>query len=462
MKYLAILKDSVREALDSKVLYVLMGLSVLVILAVAGMTFEPQPASIGLLEILRRFPGAKAMAFQETEPPLHLDMVDLELSDGDKKRPWNDDYSFTLIVGEHEKGAWPFTVWLWSLQIDEKEMDPQDLETKKRFVAWRDRAQKIDKSQIADTLKKEIDQVTDRQMERFVGKQLLVFGNLDATEVRRVQEKDPRPNEYRFQVAARPVVGSYATWPHIWKWFSVSVSQETSLGGLVYVIEVAIVGTYGAGIAMLVSSVITSFFVPNMVRKGTIDLFLTKPIRRSVLLIFKFVGGLTFMFVNTLIIVVGIWFVLGLRSGLWPVGFLLAIFVLTFEFAIFYSVSTLVGVLTQSPIICILACCLTWLVLWSVGTFYSVVEFYRPSKELPNWVNTSADVLHFITPRYKDLDNLTSKLVIRDLVNEESPDRKLIDKSFSETKWAQSLGFTTAFIAVMLGLACWRFSVKDY
>ena len=461
MKYLAILKDSVREALDSKVLYALMGMSVLVIVVVAGMTFEPEPASTGLLGILRRFPGATPMAFQESEPPLNYDLVDLEQLEGDKKHPWDGHYRFTLIIGEREKSTLPFMVWLWSLQTDEQEMSPQDRETRKRFVALRDRAQKIDKSELAENLKREIDQVTDSQMERFITQQLAIHGNYEATQVRRLPEA-PRANEYRFQVEAHPVAGSFARWPHTWKFFSVNTRQETSLGSLVHTIESGIVGTWGAGIAMLISTIITAFFIPNMVRKGTIDLFLTKPIRRPALLIFKFVGGLTFMFVNTLVIVVGIWVVLGWRSGLWPVGFLCAIFVLTFEFAIFYSVSTLFGVLTQSPIICILISCFTWLVLWSVGTFYTAVELLRPSKMFPEWVNTSADVLHFITPRYKDLDLLTDNLISRDLLNPDSPERKLTEKSFSQIKWGESLGFTTAFIALMLGLACWRFAVKDY
>src|ERR1700720_3971480 len=44
MKYLAILKDSLREALDSTVLYVMIGLSTLVILFVATLSFKPLAA----------------------------------------------------------------------------------------------------------------------------------------------------------------------------------------------------------------------------------------------------------------------------------------------------------------------------------------------------------------------------------------------------------------------------------
>jgi ABC-type transport system involved in multi-copper enzyme maturation permease subunit len=460
MKYLAILKDSVREALDSKVLYVLMALSIVVIVVVAGMTYEPQSATLGFVSILHRFPGAASQPFQE--PSLSYDVIKLEPERGAKDRPWEGQYRFTLIVNERKPQAWPFHVWLWTIEIPEDESEPQDVELKKRLIELRDRSQKVDLADLAMSLQKEVEQITDNHMERFIRKQLSIYGGFDATTVTRVKEGLSRKNEFRFDIEVQPLASSYAAWPHIWKIFSISTKQETSLGSIVHGIESGLVGTYGAGVAMLISTIITSFFIPNLVRKGTVDLFLTKPIRRPVLLIFKFVGGLTFMFVNTLVIVVGIWLVLGLRSGLWPLGFLWAIFVLTFEFAIFYSVSTLVGVLTQSPIICILAGCVTWLFLWAVGTFYSVAELLRPTQVFPAWVNTSADILHFVTPRYKDLDLLTDKFISHNLVNPENPSRKIVDESFAQVNWGESLGFTAAFIVLVLGLACWRFSVKDY
>src|SRR5262245_11548746 len=43
MKYLAILKDSLREALDNKVMYVTVGLSLLVTLVLLSVGFDPLP-----------------------------------------------------------------------------------------------------------------------------------------------------------------------------------------------------------------------------------------------------------------------------------------------------------------------------------------------------------------------------------------------------------------------------------
>jgi ABC-type transport system involved in multi-copper enzyme maturation permease subunit len=134
-----------------------------------------------------------------------------------------------------------------------------------------------------------------------------------------------------------------------------------------------VISGWGAWLAILLSIVITSFFIPNMLRKGTVDLLLVKPIRRPTLLIFKFLGGLLFIFLNTAFVVVGMFLAVGLRSGIWTWGFLLTIFILTYFFAILYSVSALFGVLTRSPIVAILMTCFTWGFLFGVGVLYQFV-----------------------------------------------------------------------------------------
>ena len=53
MKFLAILKDSLREAIDCKVLYVMVGLSCLVTLVVASLSFKPLPAELNMRKLIR-------------------------------------------------------------------------------------------------------------------------------------------------------------------------------------------------------------------------------------------------------------------------------------------------------------------------------------------------------------------------------------------------------------------------
>src|SRR5262249_23541766 len=161
--------------------------------------------------------------------------------------------------------------------------------------------------------------------------QLAMHGTLEATEVRLVSSDG---GKVVFDVQARPKEGVYLTWPHKLTFFfgAVPTNIEQPIGPVVFRVEDWLVGWVGAAVTILLSAIITAFFIPNMLRKGSIDLLLAKPIHRTTLLIYKFVGGLSFMFINTVFVVVGLWIVIGLRSGLWNTSFLLMIFIFTYQF----------------------------------------------------------------------------------------------------------------------------------
>jgi ABC-type transport system involved in multi-copper enzyme maturation permease subunit len=254
-------------------------------------------------------------------------------------------------------------------------------------------------------------------------------------------------------------------------WFGLIDPQtgifRSTVGSFVFFFENTLVTSIGGWVALLIGVVITAFFIPNTLRKGTIDLLLAKPIHRPVLLIYKYIGGLTFMFINSTITIGGVWLVLGLRSGVWAPGFFLTILTLTFFFAILYAVSTLFGVLTRSAIVAILATCVFWFAMFLVGQIYTTFEMFRKEpamKEIkdsiPNWAFTLVDVVHFVLPRTSDLNTINVHLVGTVLTDFERR-----DKGFAvlpDIPWTESIVVSLAFIAVMLGLACWRFSTKDY
>ena len=298
-------------------------------------------------------------------------------------------------------------------------------------------------------------------LERYIKAQLAAQGTLVAKSVRYApQDKD----DLRFEVETEAKAETFRTWPHkaMLGFGAYTYDEDALIGNQVFFVQDKLIGGIGAGIAMLIASIVTSFFIPNMLRKGTVDMLLAKPLSRWLLLVYKFIGGLLFMLLNTAVVVVGIWLALGLRSGLWAPGFLLSIFVMTFQFAIFYAISTLVGVTTRSPIVSILAACFAWFILWGVGTFHLFVDATRDLDLLPKWVVTTTDTANFLLPRYKDLDALSERLTARDLIGPESPEHKAMEKIYGKISWGSSIGFTLGWIAIGLGLSCAWFAWKDY
>ena len=323
MKYLAILKDSLYEALDTKVFYVMVGLSCLALLAVASVSYAPvtveeEAQHLGetatwLLGMQRRgkdanpTPTVSVADFGETNP---------------ERSPYERDYHFTIVL-QMPKAA-------------PKDGQPDAPAEPKP-------APKVGGHQVF------LVQALARQQLEYLKD--LTFTTLESAD----------PGEVRLAVSSHgSKVTRPADWPHEpTLFFALPIRiWHAPVGNFVHFWEDTLVNTIGAAVTLLISAVITAFFIPNMLRKGTVDLLLVKPIHRTTLLIYKYIGGLAFMFLNTTFVVVGIWVILGLRTGLWGTGFLACIPVLTFQFALYYAVSTLAGVVTRSSIVAILMTCL--------------------------------------------------------------------------------------------------------
>jgi hypothetical protein len=131
-----------------------------------------------------------------------------------------------------------------------------------------------------------------------------------------------------------------------------------------------LVGIVGVIAAILVTSTI----VPQMLEPGSITLLLSKPVSRSLLFISKFVGACAFILLNVAYLVVGLWLILGLRFEIWNQGMLWCIPVFMFLFLIYYAVSALAGLIWKSAVISVVLTVVFWASCFSVGTTKQVME----------------------------------------------------------------------------------------
>jgi ABC-type transport system involved in multi-copper enzyme maturation permease subunit len=432
MKYLALLKDSFREAVDSRVLWVTIVLSCAIAFAVGSISFRPLPASEALQNIITRF----TTVYQDGARSLRKEnfFVVYELRElqqlNDAELPYAGDYRFKLAV--HDNNFRNAVVY-WSTFQESDHSSQNDISI-----------------------------VTDTLMEKFIQSQFALHGDVETTSLRRLNSTPSKTIIFEVQTRG---TRSGSSWPHeIYVFFGAcALPVQMSPAVVVYWVEDNLVNGVGAWVGILVGVVITSFFIPHMLRQGRIDLLLAKPIHRTTLLVYKYVGGLTFIFVNASIAVLGVWLAVGLRSGIWYPGFLATILVLTFFFAILYTISTLFGVLTRSPTIAIVMTCLVWLLLWGVGMANAAVgrslsdQHLPVTLQLPESIRLPIGVAHFLLPRTKDLDTLTTQLLSQGLLTEGDL-RYFNFAQTASTTWAESFIVSIAFIAAMLGLSCWRFA----
>jgi hypothetical protein len=141
--------------------------------------------------------------------------------------------------------------------------------------------------------------------------------------------------------------------------------------------------TFLAGIlGVFIAILVTAPMVPQTFEPGAIDLLLSKPVSRSLLFLTKFFGASTFILLNSVYLIGGMWLIAGLRFDIWSGRLLLCIPVFLFLFVIYYSVSALTGVIWRNAIVSVCCTILFWGLCFAVGTAKNVAEntFLDPTR----------------------------------------------------------------------------------
>jgi ABC-type transport system involved in multi-copper enzyme maturation permease subunit len=470
------LRDSLREALDAKVIYATLGLSLLLIAVSATATFHPKPGGKSLMEFaalplnvdLKEF---DPMQFQRGggggPDPARI----AKLVRGNYKVA-----AVTPLEGEDEPNA--------TFEVTITTLGGGGFPGLGMFLG-RTKPEKV------------VAEIRER------------FGQLDDVQLAEVKEVQLGSTPDSYVVTAVLTTEGKKLWPHDFSLFfgALPIFRDgVPLGLQVYFIQTILLNQVGAWVILLISVILTAFFIPNMIRKGTVDLLIVKPIPRFVLLLYKYVGGLLFILINTTIAVGGVWLAFAIRTGIWAPGVLISIPAITFFFAILYAVSTLSGVITRSAIVAILVTCATWFFLFLVGITNTITEVVtkelqssadrtaarvaantvllgatpqttlltagappidpilrrvRPMEFDPGIFPSLVKSVHFFLPRTSDLTTLVDDYLQRDLMALPRVMRSAAFKS-DPISWTESLTVSGIFIALLLGISCWWFATKDY
>lgn len=200
-----------------------------------------------------------------------------------------------------------------------------------------------------------------------------------------------------------------------------------------------VIPLFGGGLFLSIFS--ASSFVPNMLEKGNIDVLLSKPISRSQIIFGKFLGGTGIVLVNIAYLVFGIWFLIGLKFGVWEPSLLLTIVTITFAFAVLYALIILIGILSQNSILAMMLSYLIFFILSPILNIRDQIMTLSDSKVL----EIILEGLYYIVPKTSELGSITSDLAAGGGIYDYQPI------------------FTSAiFLILTLALSIIIFSKKDY
>ncbi len=156
---------------------------------------------------------------------------------------------------------------------------------------------------------------------------------------------------------------------------------------------ITVVGVFLGFVGVFGSLLVTAGLIPRTFESGEIALLLSKPIRRSLLFLVRFFGGCVFTLLYSTLLVVGIWVLLGLRMEFWQHELLWCIPIYVFLFMIYYAVSAVAGAIWCNPIVSLSLVVFFWLILTVVGvTREALKENLIDQRGIRGIVHTGSDL----------------------------------------------------------------------
>lgn len=135
---------------------------------------------------------------------------------------------------------------------------------------------------------------------------------------------------------------------------------------------------WGIGpIGLLVGIIVTADVMPRTFEPGAIDLLLSKPVSRGLVFVTKFLGACAFILISFTYLVFGLWLIFWLRLDVWAPQILAVIPLFLFSFAVIYAVSAVTGLLWRSPIVAVLVTVLIWGAAFLLGFTRDVMGSLR-------------------------------------------------------------------------------------
>jgi ABC-2 type transport system permease protein len=191
----------------------------------------------------------------------------------------------------------------------------------------------------------------------------------------------------------------------------------------------------------------TAHLVPRLQEKGTIDLYLSRPVSRVRLLMSRYIAGLLLAGTNVVYLIGSIWAIVTWKTGVAHPRFLLAGAIILFVIATLLAFAFLIGVVTSSTAVSIMS-------TYAIFLFASLLTAHEQfeaavSKEWQAW---TIKTMYWVFPKTGEL----AQAVVRFVAAEHWPER--LAKPLTMTPYVT----TAAFAVGCLILASWLFQRKEF
>jgi ABC-2 type transport system permease protein len=193
----------------------------------------------------------------------------------------------------------------------------------------------------------------------------------------------------------------------------------------------------------------TAHLVPRMQEKGTVDLYLARPVGRVRLLLSRYVAGLILAGSNVVYLMGSIWLIVAWKTHVMNPRFLFAGLIIFLLIAVLLAFAFMVGVFTSSTAVSIMT---TYgLALVGVVLYFAHLNAAAISRQ---WLANLIEGLYWVVPKTFEL----GKAVVSFVGGDQLPSQ--VSKAVTVTP--VPLLTTAAFGVGCLILASWLFTRKEF
>ncbi|MDA3838682.1 MAG: ABC transporter permease subunit [Candidatus Delongbacteria bacterium] len=168
----------------------------------------------------------------------------------------------------------------------------------------------------------------------------------------------------------------------------------------------------GIAIAVFFISIFFSLFAtagifPNFLKKGSIDLIISKPISREMIFIERFLGALTIVGINILYIVLLSWIVLSVKFEIWNYDFLFSGLIIFIFFSTLFSILAFVSVITRNTVVSLL---IVYFTIFILSPILAAVQKFTILDG--TYYKSIIKTLHFVLPKVSETVVMIKEVVM--------------------------------------------------
>ncbi len=184
----------------------------------------------------------------------------------------------------------------------------------------------------------------------------------------------------------------------------------------------------------------TASQVPHLVRRGTVDLYLTRPLSRAHVLAGRFLGATTLVAANLAFLAGGTFLIVSLKTGVWNLRFFAAAGLILLVFLSYLGFMVLVGVLTGSTPLSIMLPYALYVLSMPLAAHKQIAAAMDS-----RLAATVVDGLYWLLPKTAEI----GRGMVEEVLGKGGPT-------------GGEIATTLAFGLVCFALALWRFERKSY